>query len=153
MAKLNPTGSALVYFTYLGPAAGANGIAVDPAGNAYVTGDTNSTDFPTVNPLQATCGGCSSGKTTTFVAKLNAAGSALVYSTYLGGSLEDEADGIAVDSSGNAYVTGRLLDRLSHRQRISGNGLCHGGELLRAKLNAAGLGTRLLHLPGRQLLA
>jgi len=115
VAKLNAAGSALVYSTYLGGSLSdtafsdvAYGIAVDASGNAYVTGSTNSTDFPTVNPLQSTCvpalppGYCN----TAFVSKLNAEGSALVYSTYLGGSHYDLATGIAVDSSGNAYVTG-----------------------------------------------
>ena len=108
VAKLNAAGSALVYSTYLGGSRHdeGNGIAVDSAGNAYVTGWTYSTDFPTANPFQATCGGCSS-YADGFVAKLNAAGSALVYSTYLGGSSVEYGYGIAVDSSGNAYVTGQ----------------------------------------------
>jgi hypothetical protein len=122
VAKLNPAGSALVYSTYLGgsgyyysASAGnsgydeAFGIAADSAGNAYVTGSTRSSDFPTANPLQPTCGGCSNGFPSAFVAKLNPAGSALVYSTYLGGSgggLGDSGSGIAVDAAGNAYVTG-----------------------------------------------
>ena len=105
VAKLNPAGSALVYVTFLGPAT-PSGVAVDAAGNAYLTGSTNSTDFPTVSPFQATCGTCSQGNPTSFVAKLNAAGSALVYSTYLGGSGYDEGQAIAVDAAGNAYVTG-----------------------------------------------
>jgi hypothetical protein len=104
VAKLNPTGSALVYSTYLGGSLNdyGTGIAVDSAGNAYVTGATNSTDFPTANPLQGPCHevGCA------FVAKLNPAGSALVYSTYLGGTGGATGNGIAVDSAGNAYVTG-----------------------------------------------
>ena len=106
VAKLNAAGSALVYSTYLGGSSydDAQGIAVDSSGNAYVTGITQSTDFPTVNPLQASYGG---GSADAFVAKLNAAGSALVYSTYLGGSDLDYGYGIAVDSSGNTYVTGR----------------------------------------------
>jgi hypothetical protein len=78
-------------------------IAVDSFGNAYVTGQTNSTDFPTVNAIQPTNHG---GFDDAFVAKINADGSALVYSTYLGGSGTDWGSGIAVDSSGNAYVTG-----------------------------------------------
>ena len=97
----------LSYSTYLGGSGGdqGDGIAVDTAGNAYVTGYTMSTDFPTANPLQGTCGSCN-GFYTAFVAKLNPTGSALVYSTYLGGSGGDQGDGIAVDTAGNAYVTG-----------------------------------------------
>ena len=104
VAKLNPTGSALVYSTYLGGSGldQGNGIAVDSSGNAYVTGYTISTDFPTMNPFQPIYG----GNEDAFVAKLNPTGSALVYSTYLGGSGLDQGNGIAVDSSGNAYVTG-----------------------------------------------
>ena len=103
VAKINPTGSALVYSTYLGGSGGdyGYGIAVDGAGNAYVTGLTSSTDFPTKNPLQATYGG---GYSDAFVAKVNPTGSALVYSTYLGGPAEDYGAGIAADSAGNAYV-------------------------------------------------
>jgi len=94
----------LVYSTYLGGGGDdiSNGIALDPSGNAYVTGYTASTNFPTLNPRQAV----KSGGNDAFVTKLNAAGNALVYSTYLGGSGDDQAKGIAVDSSGNAYVTG-----------------------------------------------
>ena len=104
VVKFNPTGSALVYSTYLGGSGGAigNGIAVDSAGNAYVVGMTNSTDFPVVNPLQAANGGGYDA----FVAKINPAGSALIYSTYLGGSKVENGHGIATDSLGNAYVTG-----------------------------------------------
>jgi Beta-propeller repeat len=104
VTKLDPTGSALVYSTYLGGNGGAvgNGIAVDNAGNAYVIGLTGS-GFATMNPLQPNYGG---GQTDAFVAKINAAGSALIYSTFLGGSGPDDGSGIAVDSAGNAYVTG-----------------------------------------------
>jgi hypothetical protein len=105
VAKVNASGTALVYSTYLGGSGEDDGtaIAVDRAGNAYVTGSTSSTNFPTVNPIQAGYGG---GNTDAFVAKLNATGTALVYSTYLGGSGEDLGFGIAVDRAGNAYVTG-----------------------------------------------
>ena len=107
VAMLNAAGSALVYSSYLGGSYTdqGTGIAVDSTGNAYVTGVTHSPDFPTVNPFQASCGGCIAN-TDTFVAKLNATGSALVYSTYLGGSGSDGGGGITVDSSGNAYVVG-----------------------------------------------
>jgi hypothetical protein len=104
VTKLNPTGSALVYSTYLGGSEfeEGRGIAVDGAGSAYVTGYTNSTDFPTKNALQPAIGGAKSA----FVAKLNGSGSALTYSTYLGGSSYNAGFGIAADSAGNAYVTG-----------------------------------------------
>src|SRR5204862_15796 len=105
--KLNATGSALAYSTYLGGSGYDVGyaIAVDSSGSAHVTGTTSSTNFPTANPLQAGNGGFAD----VFVAKLNAAGSALAYSTYLGGSSEDQGRGIAVDGSGTAYVGGSTL--------------------------------------------
>src|SRR5262249_2937710 len=104
VAKLNPAGSALSYSTYLGGTDGDLGtsIAVDGSGNAYVTGYTTSSDFNTKNPLQATY----RGGFDLFVAKLNPTGSALVYSTYLGGADDDQAYGIAVDGAGNVYLTG-----------------------------------------------
>jgi hypothetical protein len=104
VAKLNRDGSALLYTTYLGGSNfdGVNAIAVDLAGNTYVGGTTNSVDFPTVRPAQAAGG----GNYDAFVAKLNRNGNALVYSTYLGGSGGDFANGIAVDLVGNAYVAG-----------------------------------------------
>ena len=104
VTKLNALGNGLVYSTYLGGSGVdyGNGIAVDPEGNAYVTGSTDSTDFPTQNPFQATAGGGYDA----FVTKLNTAGKALVYSTYLGGSSTDAGKGIAADVEGNAYVTG-----------------------------------------------
>jgi uncharacterized protein (TIGR03437 family) len=137
VTKLNPAGSALVYSTFLGgsgagvfsigPAViqgdGASGLVVDSAGNAYITGFAYSTDFPvTAGAFQSTNkaavppgpGGVfpSYNRSTPFVTKLNATGTALLYSTYLGGSggnsyNSDTATALAVDGSGNAYVTGR----------------------------------------------
>ena len=134
VAKINAAGDALAYSTYLGGGGcdHASGIALDSAGNAYATGHTDSTDFPTHNPLQAR-GGLSDA----FVVKLNAAGNGLVYSTYLGGSNIDQATGIAVDSGGNAYVTGTsfsggwLTD--SPMRAYSGN-----GDAFVTKLNGSG---------------
>lgn len=114
VSKLNPAGTQLVYSTYLG---GANddvglGIAVDKSGNAYVTGDTLSSDFPvTAGAFQTANKGYDQRNTffhlgDAFVAKLNPGGSALVYSTFLGGAGDDVGKAIAVDSSGSAYVTG-----------------------------------------------
>lgn len=106
VTKLNSSGS-LSYSTYLGGNNRDNafGIAVDASGNAYVTGVTLSTNFPTANPIQ-TANDLSTGASDAFVAKLNSQGSALVYSTFLGGANNDVARGIAVDATGNAYVTG-----------------------------------------------
>jgi beta-propeller repeat-containing protein len=100
----------VAYSTYLGGSSGelANAIAVDSAGNAYVTGLTFSADFPTSNPLQPNPGGAND-QGDVFVAKLNPEGSALVYSTYLGGSNLDEGLGIAVDEYGSSYLTGNTF--------------------------------------------
>ncbi len=104
VTKLSPGGASLVYSTYLGGSDNdyATGIAVDSAGEAYVAGSTYSSDFPTVNAFQST----QPGGQDEFVAKINAAGTALIYSTYLGGSNYAFAGGIAVDSAGDAYVVG-----------------------------------------------
>jgi len=104
VAKLNAAGNALVYCTYLGGTGDdrAYGIAVDAAGSAYVTGSTASRNFPVAKALQAKLAGVRNA----FVVKLNASGNALVFGTYLGGSGSDTGYGIAVDASGNSYVTG-----------------------------------------------
>jgi len=109
VAKLNAAGTALVYSTYLGGSGYQTiyGIAVDSAGNAYVAGGTSSPDFPVVNAYQSTL----AGQGNAFVSKLNPAGSALVYSTFLGGSGSDRANGIAVDSAGSVYVTGNTTSK------------------------------------------
>lgn len=111
VTKLNPTASAMVYSTLVGgngtdSTAGVDrawGIALDSSNNAYIVGDTTSVNLPTVDAFQATYGG---GLKDAFVAKLNAAGSAVPYLSYLGGNTTDEGRGIAVNSAGNAYVTG-----------------------------------------------
>jgi len=102
VTKFDPTGSALVYSTYLGSAS-AYAIAIDGDRNAYVTGVTNSVNFPTTpGAFQSISGGGND----VFVTKLDPAGSALVYSTYLGGSGFEWGLGVAVDAVGNAHVTG-----------------------------------------------
>jgi uncharacterized protein (TIGR03437 family) len=104
--KLGPAGNTLVYSTFLGSAGEDEGraIAVDATGNAYVAGITSSSAFPIAGSAYQSRyrGGAYDG----FVAKLNPAGSALVYSTLLGSSGDDEPYGLAIDSAGNAYVTG-----------------------------------------------
>ena len=108
MTKIDAAGSALVYSTYLGgnDLDQGNAIAADSMGNAYVTGVTWSTDFPTKNAIQPTCRGCPNYRSDAFVTKISATGSALVYSTYLGGSRGAAGTGIAVDASSDTYVTG-----------------------------------------------
>jgi uncharacterized repeat protein (TIGR01451 family) len=103
-AKLDPSGSTLAYSTFLGGSDGdgAPAIAVDGSGSAYLAGTTLSTDLPTISAFQPDLAGDSD----VFVAKLDASGSSLAYSTYLGGSLGDSGQGIAVDAAGSAYVTG-----------------------------------------------
>jgi Calx-beta domain/Carboxypeptidase regulatory-like domain/Beta-propeller repeat/Domain of unknown function (DUF4214) len=95
----------LVYSSYLGGNGTevGNAITVDDAGNAYITGDTTSSIFPTVSPFDSTLGGTEDA----FIVKINSAGSALVYSTYLGGSSTETGIDISVDGAQNAYVTGR----------------------------------------------
>jgi len=103
VTKINAAGSTRVYSTYLGGAGDdfGVGIAVDGMGNAYVTGFTSSTNFPTATPVQAS----NSGGNDAFVTKISAAGSDLVYSTYLGGFQNDVGWGIAVNG-GKIYGTG-----------------------------------------------
>jgi uncharacterized protein (TIGR03437 family) len=105
VTKINPAGSALVYSTFLGGSQSEIGwsIAVDATGNAYVVGETRSTNFPLSNALQPSHGG---GTDDAFIVKINPAGSALVYSTYLGGAGGDVRPSVAVDRNGNAYVSG-----------------------------------------------
>jgi Abnormal spindle-like microcephaly-assoc'd, ASPM-SPD-2-Hydin/Beta-propeller repeat len=106
VVKINSSGTTLLYSTYLGGAIGQDagyGLFVDGSGYAYVVGYTGSTDYPTtVGAYDTTSSTNSDG----FVTKLNAAGNALVYSTFLGGSGYDEPRGIVVDGSGNAFIVG-----------------------------------------------
>jgi hypothetical protein len=108
VAKLSPTG-ALLYSTYLGGSSTDMGlaIAVDQTGAAYIAGLTSSVNFPVTTG--APQGSFQGGAADCFVAKLNPAGSALSYSTYLGGSNLDECAGIAVDTTGAAFVTGTTM--------------------------------------------
>jgi Beta-propeller repeat len=108
VTKLNPAGSALVYSTYLGGTTSGTidqgfGIAVNANGEAFVVGTTGATDFPTMNPILTNNPNTAAA---VFLTQLNATGSALLYSTYLGGSGRDEGLGIALDPAGIAYITG-----------------------------------------------
>jgi hypothetical protein len=139
VTKLNPAGTALVYSTYLGGNKDdrCNKIAVDNAGNAYLAGETGSTNFPTANAIQSTHGG---GLSDAFVAKLNAAGSAFVYSTFLGGGIFDAAHAMTIDAAGNAYITGRTTSSnfptVNPIQSAYSGG--PGADAFVTKLNAAG---------------
>ncbi len=108
VSKINPTGTAFVYSTYLGGSTDelSTSIALDSANNAYVTGSTGSSDFPVTSAAYQKTKSSNASQTTGFVTKLNAAGTGLVYSTYLGGTVLDEPAGIAVNAAGQAFVTG-----------------------------------------------
>jgi hypothetical protein len=141
VTKLNASGSSLVYSTYIGGSSDdeVRGIAVDGSGNAYVTGETYSTDYGvTPGAFQTTYGG---GTLDVFVTKLNASGSGLVYSTYIGGSNGDMGYDIAVDGSGNAYVTGETwstnYDVTPGAFQTTYGG---GSDVFVTKLNASGSG-------------
>jgi hypothetical protein len=108
------------------------GIAVDSLGNIYVTGETQAIDFPTFKPIQASSGGGFDA----FLTVLNPQGSTFIFSTYIGGSGDDSAAGIAVDASGNSYVTGGTS---SANFPTTGNSALHGGgDAFVFKMNPAG---------------
>lgn len=170
VSKLNPAGTALLYSTYLGGTRArlglgdaGNGIAVDSAGSAYVTGRTSSFDFPTTpGAFQSTSPGLNNDSNA-FVSKLKPDGTGLLYSTYLGpiapagGSAGSaEAKGIVVDSAGSAYVTGRVAGQSQTNSSIFPttpgafqSGAFVGGEAgFVTKFNASGSGlvySTLLH--------
>ena len=137
---MNATGTALVYAGYIGGAGSELGrdIAVDNNGNAYVTGDTesNQTSFPVkVGPDKT-----HNGNTDAFVAKVNSTGSALVYAGYIGGSERDVGQGIAVDSTGNAYVAGETFSNQASFPVKMGPDLTYNGmgDAFVAKVNTGG---------------
>lgn len=141
VTKITPDGATLLYSTYLGGTAddGLRALALDDSDNIYLTGWTTSTDFPTVNPIQPNNGGAGSRTPDAFVALLAADGSALQYSTYLGGSGRDYGDNLAVDAAGNAYVVGWTestdFPTVNAVQEAYGGGFFDGFV---TKVNAAG---------------
>lgn len=155
VAELNPTATSMVYLTYLGGSGGggldtAHGLALDSSNNAYVVGQTGSTDFPvTAGAFQTSCGTdgqCNpvDGVPTphAFVSKLNSAGSALVYSTYLGGSGNDYASAVSVDTSNVPYVTGGTYssDFPVTNATSTGGILAGGQDAFVTALNSQGTG-------------
>lgn len=140
VAKLNPAGNGLVYATYLGGTniENARSLTLDAAGNVYVIGDTNSTNFPTTpGAFQITLAGGFDG----YVTKLDANGAALMYSTYLGGTQNDENWGIAVDGVGNAHMTGHAQAGFPTTSGAFSTTFPSGdAEIFVTKLNATGTG-------------
>ena len=111
VVKISPAGTQLLYSTYLGGSNddGANGITVDNSGSVTIVGSTASTDFPTTSgAIRRLCSAATNGSCLdAFVAKLNPSGSALMFSTYLGGTGDDEARAVAGDAAGGVYVAGK----------------------------------------------
>jgi len=133
--------SVLSYSTYLGGSNidGANAIAVAPDNTAFIAGGTFSSDFPTAHPLQPNVGGPRDFPQDAFVAKISADGSTLLYSTYLGGSGPDVANGIAIDTFGEAYVTGTTISTDFPVTPGSFDTLCGGDGKCGASWNPNGL--------------
>jgi hypothetical protein len=141
VTKINSAGDAIVYSTYLGGSSsdGTNSrIAVDSSGNAYVTGLTSSSDFPTVNPIQASQANTRGG-IDAFVTKINSAGDAIVYSTYLGGSSSEDYPRIAVDTLGNAFIAGNTVSTdFPTANAIQSSHAGGGQDVFVTKINSAG---------------
>jgi hypothetical protein len=140
VTKLAPSGKSLVYSTYLGGTGGdvAGGIAVDSGANAYVSGTTRSSDFPTRNARQPKINGTECGPppgfpcTDVFLTKLSPSGGSIVYSTYFGGKQTERSAGVAVDKEARPYLTGSTespdLPLQSAVQSTLGNGSCGSEE-------------------------
>ena len=140
VTKINPSSPSYVFSTFLGGNScdTANGVAVDPSADVYVTGVTSSTDFPVENAFQPTIG--SNFSSDAFVTKLRPNGP-LVYSTYLGGSSSDGGNAIAVDASGNTYITGTTSSsNFPTQNAIQPTNSGFSGDAFVTKLNPQGLG-------------
>ena len=138
VTKLSAGGNSLIYSTFLGGGGydRPSGLAVDRSGNVYLTGVTNSIDFPLQDPFQ----GGNAGADDAFITKLSASGNSLVYSTYLGGSHQDVPFGLTVDGFGFAYVTGFTLSgNFPLRNQFQGSFTGSGNEdAFVTKLSVAG---------------
>jgi len=139
--KLDPSGTKIVYCTYLGGSGPdwGNGIAVDSTGRAYVAGTTASFDFPVANALQPHIAGMEDG----FVSVLDASGSQLAWSTYLGGGNDDGASAIALDPAGNVHLAGWTYStnfplRQASQTRFAGNGGNFSSNSFATKLKGDG---------------
>lgn len=141
VTKLSTDGASIVYSTYLGGTGTENllartGIKVDSSGNAFVVGDTQSGNFPTLNALRA----AKSGPAATFdgfIAKINSTGSAFVFSTFMGGSDDDFATALAIDGTGNLFITGRTRSTSFTGSSATRSSTANSDAFV-AKLNATG---------------
>ncbi len=152
VTKLDASGAALGYSSYLGGGEydAGQGIAVDGAGSAYLTGYTQSADFPTTAGAFDTT---YNGGVDAFVTKLNASGAALVYSTYLGGSDDDFGNAVALDGAGSAYLTGYTRSADFPTTAGAFDTTFNGGfarRRLRDEARRERRRPRLLQLPGRK---
>ncbi|HEV2350698.1 MAG TPA: SBBP repeat-containing protein [Terriglobia bacterium] len=146
ITKIAPAGSSLVYSSFIGGSASdsVQALAIDSSGSAYLTGSTESSDFPTVTPLQIGNDGCSvvngsqSCTPDAFVVKVSPSGASKVYSTYLGGSSADNGQGIAVDASGNVYVAGYTFSTDFPTQNAFQSSNRGGADAFITELNATG---------------
>ena len=139
VAKVDATGTRLIYAGYVGGTFFDHGedIAVDSAGNAYITGWTRSNDFPAVGPRDSS----HSGRKDSFVAKISADGTQLIYSGYIGGNQEDEGHGIDIDGDGNAYLVGRTQSSQTTFPVLGGPDLTFNGgnsDAFVAKVDSGG---------------
>lgn len=148
LAKLSPAGNALDYSTYFGGSQIENGrmVAVDSSGNAYVNGTTQSSDLPTASAYQAS--NLNYPNPNAFLAKFDTTGSTLIFSTYLGGTDDTFGDGLAVDTSGNAYVSGftKALDFPTSTPYQAANG--GGWDLYASKFSSSGALTYSTYVGG-----
>jgi len=147
VTEIDASGSSVVYSSFLGGSGmdNANSIAVDISAAAYVTGLTTSSDFPTQSPFQSALASTSTQPRNAFITKVSGGGSALAYSTYMGGNTQDAGYAIAVDPLGNAYATGQTsssnfpmaspANPLSCCASLSGN-----SDAFIVQLNASGAG-------------
>jgi hypothetical protein len=153
VTKFAPSGRKIVYSTVLGGKDGNNssntafGVALDAKSNAYVTGITAARDFPTVGAIQESFKG---GGSNAFVTKISARGRAILYSTNLGGSGEDEGIAIAVDPAGAAYVTGHTTSRdfPTSDAPLLGSSAGDGADAFVAKLHRDGSRAYAVYLGG-----
>lgn len=135
VSKLNTTGSGLVYSTFLGGAGDdfSSGIAVDSAGNAVIAGGTRSLVWP--GAVGSTIQANNAGLADAFVTRLDSTGTSVLFSTFLGGSLDDNARGVALDGNGNIYVAGDTASSNFHTQSPYQTGIAGGVDGWVAKIS------------------